>query len=176
MDEIQTINLDELKNGYAGVTAVLAQAHWEALLVCLHDQRHEPLTKLILNGDDKQQIMITWSNVVDDQVLRAWDSKEVATEWGAVGLALIMIEKLTQYTVVRRARTGTGFDYWLGQKDDPLFQKTAKLEVSGIRHALYESTVNARVRQKWKQVGDSKLISFVIVVEFSRPVVYMESK
>jgi hypothetical protein len=40
--------------------------------------------------------------------------------------------ELTDYTIVERACKGTGFDYWLGDEDDDLFQWKARLEISGI--------------------------------------------
>ena len=79
---------------------------------------------------------------------------------------------LTDYHIVQRSRKGTGFDYWLGLKDDILFQHAARLEVSGIRQGNGKQ-VEARVSQKRKQTEQSKglrIPAYVVVVEFGTPV------
>ncbi|MEC4819430.1 MAG: hypothetical protein SAK29_40100 [Scytonema sp. PMC 1069.18] len=62
---------------------------------------------------------------------------EVATEYGAYGIAALLMPYLTGLTVIERSIKGKslGFDFWLGSIDDPntLFQRKARLEVSGIR-------------------------------------------
>ena len=40
-----------------------------------------------------------------------------------------IVASLTDYHIVQRSYKGTGFDYWLGLKKDPLFQNAARLEV-----------------------------------------------
>lgn len=67
---------------------------------------------------------------------RCWNDQEYTTEQAAYGIALLLLSKLTEFTVVERSRKGTGFDYWLGKPTDSSdlpFQKSMRLEVSGIR-------------------------------------------
>jgi hypothetical protein len=105
---------------------------------------------------------------------RAWDDDVEATELGACAIAFLLMAELTPYTVVQRSRRGTGFDYWLGIKDNSTrlpFQSSARLEVSGIRKAENESMIRTRVGQKIKQVEsvDRSLPAYIAIVEFSRP-------
>lgn len=76
-----------------------------------------------------------------------------ATQYGAYALALLLMRALTGYTVIERARKGTGFDWWLGN-DDNLFQRKARLEVSGILHGT-KRRLNARVRARLRQTRQS---------------------
>ena len=58
-----------------------------------------------------------------------------ATEWGACGVAILVVNQVTGKVVIERSKKGTGFDYWLGDNDDGdslPFANSARLEVSGI--------------------------------------------
>jgi hypothetical protein len=94
-----------------------------------------------------------------------------ATEYGAMGLAMLLLIKLTKYTIVERSMKGPGFDYWLGDKDDKMFQKKARLEISGIFHGD-DSQFKTRINQKFKQTNISDKCGFdcfVSVIEFGKP-------
>jgi hypothetical protein len=59
-----------------------------------------------------------------------------------------------------------------------LFQRMARLEVSGIRKGS-RSQINARVKQKTEQTRASDaegLPAYIIVVEFSRPISTVSAK
>jgi hypothetical protein len=95
-----------------------------------------------------------------------------ATELGACGIAVLLVEGLTDLTVIEQSRKGKGFDYWLGRKgsSSPLFQDKSRLEVSGILDGD-EGEIRSRLRAKGAQMlrGGVDLPGYVIVVEFSRP-------
>ncbi len=76
---------------------------------------------------------------------------------------------------MERSRRGTGFDYWLGEATHIPFQRMAKLEVSGIRHGTLNNTI-ARVAVKRRQVAGATGIEpvYIVVVEFSSPIAYVE--
>jgi hypothetical protein len=109
--------------------------------------------------------------------LDAWNDLEETTEYAAYGIAILLIMEITAFTVIRRSRKGTGFDYWLGKKDDLLFQDAARLEVSGMLKAE-ASAITARVKQKVQQTvpTDGTLPAYIVVVEFSNPVAHMVQK
>jgi hypothetical protein len=81
---------------------------------------------------------------------------------------------LTKLTVIERSIKGRGFgfDFWLGSIDDPqtLFQRKARLEVSGIRQGS-QSILQSRVNMKLEQISPSDALSpgYVCVVEFGTP-------
>ena len=100
-------------------------------------------------------------------------------EYGACGIAALLVDSMTEYTIIERSQKGPGFDYWLGKKgtNTPLFQEKARLEVSGIRKGE-SSGIEARVRQKEKQItpSDGSLPGIIVVVEFSSPRARMRTK
>ena len=114
---------------------------------------------------------LSWPPVTD-QIRRTWGDLEEAVEHGAYGMAALLVAEHTEYEVVERSRKGKGFDYWLGPKgeDSGLFQRTARLEVSGIGRGD-ESAVAARVKKKLKQisVSDGTLPGYIVIVEFGSP-------
>lgn len=117
-----------------------------------------------------------------EAVLAAWADHQEATEYGATGIALAIMEAL-EWVVLQRSVKGTGFDYWLGPKlADPisehsLFQSVTALEVSGILDD--RDGLQARLSKKEKQVawGSERstsranriLPAWIIVVGFARP-------
>ncbi len=103
---------------------------------------------------------------------RCWADDQEATEFGACGIAALLIHEFTDLTVTERSVKGTGFDYWLGTKSSeaPLFQEKARLEVSGIRNGD-DFALRRRVKEKTEQTKrlDGTLPAYIIVVEFSTP-------
>jgi len=122
-------------------------------------------------GDVSRTFLLAWDKTTA-QARRTWNDLQWATEFGAYGIATLLVHALTDLTVMKRSCKGTGFDFCLCAKDDeqPLFQGKARLEVSGILDG--DSTLlQARARQKLRQtaVSNGTLPAYVIVVEFSEP-------
>ena len=111
-----------------------------------------------------------------DQAKRCWDTyDQYATEHGAYCVACLIVEQC-RLEVVEAIKKKTGFDFWLGRKDDQgsLFQGLSRLEVSGIRNGN-RTELESRVKQKINQtkVSDGVLPAIVVVVEFGRPIAKM---
>lgn len=168
------LTLSDLGSGTPGITPALGEALAEAACVCLDDQDHENKTPFRVGGAFDEVFELVWETPTD-QTKRSWNDPEVSTEYGAYGLATLLVLSLTHLTVVERSRKGTGFDYWLGdeQESGTLFQRLARLEVSGIRrgsHAKIRARVEAKVEQtKQSDEEHPALTAYVIVVEFGRP-------
>ena len=98
---------------------------------------------------------------------------------GGEGIAFLTIIAFTEYTVIERSQIGEGIDFWLARKEDVdefSFQRDARMEVKGITEAEYESQIIGQVRngiEQSKGSDDTGLPAYIIVTEFSRPVVYM---
>ncbi len=173
------LQLERLKAGFPGVSPALGAAHYEACLICLHDQQHSSGVSLVVKGITETTFQLQWEESVTEQMQRAWKDLLVATEIAAYGIAFLLIDTLTDYTVIEKSVKMTGFDYWLTDKqnlvrssEEFVVPKEARLEVSGILQAKSKLTVRARVRQKLNQtmVSDkSGFPAYVIVVEFSIP-------
>jgi len=170
--------LDVLKKGLPGVSPARGTNHFEAAIVRFYQAGHKPGVILQIKGDFSTSFDVIWAGEVDDQILRSWNDPEETTEFAACGIAFLLILELTDYTVIKRSRKGTGFDYWLGDKDDMEtlpFQDKARLEVSGIREEEKESKIRARAKQKLQQSEKSNthLPAYAVVVEFGIPLSYM---
>ncbi|MEK7395445.1 MAG: hypothetical protein AAB116_00775 [Candidatus Poribacteria bacterium] len=171
--------LDKLKNGIPAITSDFGGVLAETGAICFESVNHKNGVELNVSvssedGSFDVKCPVFWQDVTD-QMRSCYGDLEFTTEHGAYGVAILLILSLTDYTVIERSRKGTGFDYWLGRKDDVLFQKSARLEVSGIRNGdidAIRAKVRARVKTKLNQVRRSDelgLPAFIVVVEFSNP-------
>ena len=166
-----TLELENITQGFPGLTKHMGQFLGEACIVCLSRHHHSCHgTPLSLSGDVKKTIELVWADVFDDQVDRTWNDQEEATEYGAACLSILIMLESTPFTLIERSAKGSGVDYWLGLKGDLLLQRIARLEVSGIFHGA--NKVDARFRAKIEQVQQSNLTglpAYICVVEFGTP-------
>lgn len=170
--------LQDLGEGMPGISPVFGAAVAEAASVCLSERDHSSPKAMAVQGVMTLDVQLKW-DAPTAQARRAWADPEVATEFGAYGIASLLITLCCPLTIVERSRKGTGFDFWLGSQDDPgpLFQARARLEVSGIRQGSDQS-VASRTRQKLTQTDRSAgaLPAVVVVVEFSQPLSHLSEK
>lgn len=173
------ISLNELAKGLPGINSICGSFLCDASRVCLDNQNHTSGVKILLEGISNANCKIVWKGKIDEQSRRSWNDTQEMTEYGACGIAILLILKLTEYTVIERSKKGTGFDYWLGYRNSELpFQNSARLEISGILKGD-RVTFNSRVSQKLKQTfptDNTELPAYVVVVEFSEPKVKMVTK
>lgn len=171
------IELTKLAAGMPAITPAFGQYLAEAGAVCLESQGHSQGQPLTVNGGHNGSYPVTWP-ALTEQIRRCLNDPEVATEHGAIGIAVLLTKKLLGYSVIQRSRKGTGFDYWLGDETHLPFQSKARLEVSGIRSGD-TAVVRARVKQKRRQTDPSDethLPAHIVVVEFGEPSAEMEKK
>ena len=170
------LNLSDLSDGLPAIPPAFGQTLAEVGGLCLESQGHGRGVQLRVRGYRDNSYSLEWPQVTE-QDLRGFNDPEEATEWGAVGVAVLLAKREIGYSVIERSRKGTGFDYWMGDESELPFERKARLEVSGIRRGSSRE-VNARVRQKLKQIersGDSPA-AFVIVVEFGTPLAEVREK
>lgn len=171
-----TIDLATLERGLPAITPAFGAALVEACAICLTEQGHQLGVTITVNGDFESVFALIYPKVTE-QMRRCWNDREYATEQAAYGVALLLMQQLTAFTVVERSRKGTGFDYWLGkassEKDQP-FSKSARLEVSGIRQGN-SSQVRARAKLKIEQVErtDGLAPAYIVIIEFSQPLAWV---
>jgi hypothetical protein len=146
------------------------------LTLCQHSNGIMLGVDLIDSSTIQHQFQINEWVKVDEVTLANWEDRDEAAQFGACGIAILLIQELTEFTIVRRARKSTpedktGYDYHLGYKEDPFFQRKARLEISGIFRGDNRK-FNARVKQKLNQVTVSDNTGFpayIVVVEFGTP-------
>jgi hypothetical protein len=165
------------RNPSSCITPAFGRALAEAASVCLEQQGHASPTRMDVIGDFGVGAEVDWEEP-SDQSRRCWNDDEYATEHGAYGVAVLLVESCG-LEVIQRSKKKTGFDFWLGSSDikGGLFQGLARLEISGIRCGD-AATVDSRVRQKLKQTdaSDGALPALAVVVEFGRPVTKIVQK
>jgi hypothetical protein len=174
--QIKTLHLSDLcqnKPERPGWSLTFGATCAAAAAVCLDEQKHLSPVTLHIDGQYPCKIEIQW-NAVDDTTRRFNADSEVATEYGAYGIASLIMPHLTNLTVIERSikGKGCGFDFWLGSIDnlDTLFQRKARFEVSGIRNGS-QSILQSRVNIKLKQISPSDAVApgYVCIVEFGTP-------
>jgi hypothetical protein len=171
---METLNISELNNGLPTITPSYGQELAEAAAFCLQENSHKS-EECVLNciktlKNDAEDFKLVWDEL-DPRVKSTYGDLDEATERGAMGLATLLSIKLIKCTTVERSMKGTGFDYWLGDKDGNMFQKKARLEISGIFRGD-ESQFKARINKKFKQTNisdNSGFDCFVSVIEFGKP-------
>ena len=137
----------------------------------MHLSEHDESVTLPVHGIREEEIYLHWEDGYNDQKSRAYADMQYTTEHGAVCLSVMLTLSLTPYTVIERSRKGTGIDYWLGDNNSLLFQKRARLEVSGILKGDV-AAMNRRCASKTEQATQSdgmKLPAYISVIEFGSP-------
>ena len=105
---------------------------------------------------------------------------------GGAGVAILVILAFTEYTVLRRMDIDekTGMDYWLSKNanlsdlTENFLLGDARLEVAGRRPASTKS-IEKLVRDKLERSSRSDntgKLAYVVVLEFSKPLVYFETR
>jgi hypothetical protein len=166
------LGFDALKNGRLGISAVYGAFLAEAASHCLQCNHHEDPVFLYITGDVCMACNLKWSEVTERNA-GTWADLQEATEYGAYGLAIIVALPLTDTRRVERSPRGTGVDYWVGDGKDQrgIFQRSARLEVSGILKGD-KTKIAARLDKKLAQTERSDntgLPVYVAIVEFGSP-------
>ena len=142
----------------------------EAASVCLENQKHDKLLNLEVVGTFIDKFILKRNNVTQKIKDSRADLVETA-QYGAIAIAALLTFELTDYKVIRQSVRGTGFDYWLGNKNEIYpFQNSARLEISGILKGT-NSQIKTRVNDKLNRLDKykSNLLAYVCVAEFSNP-------
>jgi len=167
------IVLEDIANGYPGLTAGSGKHLLEACAITLYRANHRVGVELQLTGVSTKGKKLFWNKLFTTQLDRTWKDQIEATQYAAACISILLAIRYSTYTVIERSVIGTGFDYWLGNETETkdVFDKKARLEVSGI-FSGDDRSINERVRIKTRQTNQSRntsLPAFVSVVEFSKP-------
>ena len=175
------LDLDQLTIEIPALTESFAGQMQTAILMCFQPHCHS--SGILCDLKDLEETLdtveIKWKNSYSERIRRAFGEPRNAAERAGEGIAILTILAFTKYTAIERAPIGSGFDFWLGLRegaDSFIFQRDARLEVKGVSDAEFPSEITREVRKGIKQTKRSDntwLPAFVIVTEFSRPVIYM---
>ncbi|MCY4465391.1 MAG: hypothetical protein OXE46_07635 [Chloroflexi bacterium] len=181
MTEPIILDLDDLSTDIPALTGALALQMQEAVVMCMNSQEKSSGVSCDLRNLDEAlgNLRILWKMSYSERIRRAFGDSRNAAERAGEAIAILTVLAFTDYTVIERARIGSGFDFWLSRTDDNeeyLFQHEMGLESKGLSHAKYPSQIVTAVRDGLAQIRKSKyakLPALVVATEFSRPVIYM---
>ena len=133
-------------------------------------------------GDWNVDVELRWSAVVDDQMRRTWNNQNEMTEFAAACLGVLLVNQWTEYTIIGKAKEGSGIDFWLGNQSskdsEELFTQTGRLEVSGIFSGT-RTRIKRRFEMKLIQSRQSESTNLPVIIgvsEFSEPQTRLERK
>jgi hypothetical protein len=164
---------DSLKEGKLGISAAYGSFLAEAAAFCLYKHQHCSPGRLLLSGDVPALTTLQWKDV-GAELEATWADLKEAAEYGAYGIAIVICVQVTNFhRVERSAQVGTGIDIWLTNNTDDrgIFQRSARLEVSGILRGDNRA-IATRLNQKVAQTqcsDNTKLPAYVVIVEFGSP-------
>lgn len=170
----RTFWLESLAERTKAITEEAVGFYKENCMVCFHHNDHKSGVILAVTYNDSViNFEIFWDGEVTDQMLQAYTDTRRATDMAACAIALVLISELTEFIAVEQSAIGTTIDYYLTTQpvaDDLIFNRTARLEVSGILTENEGNTVDGRIREKTNRlVSEGDLRDFIAVVEFSKP-------
>jgi hypothetical protein len=173
MSELR-LNLDfeRLVAGKLGISSAYGRFLAQAASYCFHLNNHSNPLCLKLSGDKRGSGDFRWE-AIDQRDSKTWADSEEATEYGAYGVAIVIAVQMTGIPYVERAAKLGSIDYWLGtgSEDYGVFQRTARLEISGILEGE-ESDINSRLQLKLRQTersDETLLAAHAAIIEFSSP-------
>ena len=178
------LNLESLFSELPVMTEWYAGECYSALLVCLEYNDHKSGTEADLRDLNETivRLKLVWTKPIEDNDRRNWGGPSNAAERAGEGIAWLIIHEFTDYTVIKRSLKKTGVDFWLGYKEDVeklVFQDKARMEAKGRTELKYDSQIQQvvkKAREQMEQSDSTKLPAYIVVAEFSRPVIYLVEK
>ena len=164
------MRLDNTYCDIPGITRSEGERLAEFAVSCMARQNHASGVSMECRGIVSAAEEITWTSQFTPQLDRSTLDLQESTEHGAEWISILFAIEHTRFTVLERSWKGTGFDYWLTEKESTLFQNAARFEISGILDG--KEKVKQRIVDKLAQVSRSDWMNcpaYVSVVEFSQP-------
>ena len=187
MSNLGIIDIEQLRNGIGCLDVDHCRATCRAAQIALSEAGHPVSVNCEVKDQEKPlfTIVLQWKELQNRSAVRSWRQRQRLGEWAAEGVAFMLVEQFTPYTVVYQAEVdtrpggGTGIDYYLGSKEnlncedeDDFPEHLARLEISGIL-AQSSSSLNSRVKDKIERTMLSDgygTPAYIIVVDFRTPV------
>jgi hypothetical protein len=169
----ESLVLQNLAERHPGLTPEVAGFYCQAASVCL-SRHHMPPTEItILWREAEGTRAVDWV-VPDSRTVRAWANDIDATEMGAYGILLAVVEVERGLVAIARAETLTGADHYVGPAgwNGGDLEDSFRLEVSGTDRGNI-GAVTQRLKAKIDQAakGRSDLPAIAAVVGFKERIV-----
>jgi hypothetical protein len=170
MVTMNALKLEELSQNVKGISKSFGDYMAECCAVCLNSQKHK--SGVILSVFEHENSSIQWSISINDDILLSHQDEKRTTDFGAMGISILLTKTLTDYTTFISSETNNGIDFWLMKDDDDLNFFFARLEISGIRKESVENSVKKRLKVKEKQIqkkANNDTPCYISIVEFGEP-------
>lgn len=102
MTDERLIDLNALKDGMPALTSALGCVLAESAAVCLENQGHLQGSILKVHNRETIKCVLVWPEVTK-QMLNAYNDLQEATEWGATGVAAMMLLTLEGFQIIQRS-------------------------------------------------------------------------
>jgi hypothetical protein len=164
--------LSVLGDGMPGLPRELGRKFAEAAATLLENRGHSSGVRLAIDGD--RDFQSTYNLIWSRPGPEIPESVRYPIEWGAYGVAIVVVKERTGKVVVDMAANGTGFEFWLDDQhneDGFCFEDMALLNVSGILNGD-ETVITSRVATVLAQLAGSglpRVTTYVAIVEFGVP-------
>lgn len=162
-----------MESRHPALTAAIASAYREAATVCLSRHHVSPIRVSLIDNGQNSEGKVSWT-APDQRTINAWANETDATEAGAYCCVIAGVEHVRGQVALRRAETGTGADYYIGDPDANAedLEDCIRLEISGVDKGDLD-VISARLRSKIEQAnrGDSNLPAVAGVVGFAHKIV-----
>lgn len=149
----------------------------DATSFCLAKNNHHAGVIVAISGYIIDSLQMTWE-AMTDEMKNTYNSPNKATEYGAEGIAFVIIDRFTDYQIGPVSFIGSGFDYYLRPKAkdatlSSLSEGYVKLEISGIDRKSSTNSVGKRIKEKCQQAATiaDGIEYLVVVAEFGDPIV-----
>jgi hypothetical protein len=163
------LRLQILGNGATALAKEYEACFGSAAGVCLEDRGHTSPVELMVSGFCNEGFSLDWHPATDD-ARRTWQDEQQTTEFGAYGVALVLMRTIAHLKAFEVSRKYNGFDFWMTSKKSLYpFQKSARLEVSGFRGGSEKKKSRLREKSVRLQQYSNPLPAFTVVVEFGEP-------
>ena len=174
---MRKLNLDILKEGLSGISPTRGAFYREAVIVGLSRQGFKSGVVINILGDFEEEVSIEWTDDVNKTTIESWRDEFQIANFGAVGIALLLMLEFLKFENFEEGTIGTGIDFWLSkhpfkEEEIAFHRREARLEVSGILKEKKGNTINMRIGRKKKQISVSdylELPGWIVDVEFSTP-------
>ena len=167
------LKLHTIGKNIEGISDTFGAYMAECAAVCFDSQGHKSGVQLpCSDGEVTKYGVVEWTNEVNDSILPSHFDEKRTTDFGAMGVAVLLTCELTDYTHIAASETKNGCDFKLTKVTDDMNFMNARLEISGIRKETPQNTVKSRVKVKEKQIlknADKDTVCYVSVIEFSKP-------
>ena len=167
------LKLHTIGHDIEGISETFGAYMAECAAVCFDSQGHKSGVQLpYSDGEVTKYGVVEWANEVNDALLNSHFDEKRTTDFGAMGVAVLLASHLTDYTIFITSESDNGYDFRLMKETIDGEYLDARLEISGIRKETPQNTVKSRLLVKEKQIlkrADKDAICYVSVIEFSKP-------